>query len=435
MTRIGAGAALLLLALAGAPARAEAPHGAPAKDAHGDAHGAKTEEPPAEEIPPEEPLDTPPGEPQPEQPYKLVRTLERVQDRIAEGNTQAHGFQRQFIADIASKLAEMPDKTWKQPKNVRAAIVYVLSGGDPSLLGKLITMKGGLSEMTKTLARGVRAYAEGRNREAQKFLADIDHRIFDSRTAGHVALAKAMVTAGEDSGKALGFLDDARLFCTGTLVEEAALRRQVLLLSNVEDQARFELLASQYLRRFPRSIYARSFIRSLAIAVSTNRYSTDPELMARLAALIDDLKPETRRQVYTAITEEGVIRGKVQLTALATAKVLELVPPTSQDALRMQLYEAAARVVTPDYETAYAKLQAIDRARLSPSDTQLLNNALALGRELRQPIAETGPIRELPPLSSAAQVKHGAIAEKSETLDNVRDALSRADALLNKDRR
>ena len=435
MKRLGSSVALLLLALAGAPLHAEGTgHGAPPKDAHGGAKGGEGHEAPPEENQPEEPPEAQAGESQPEQPYKLVRTLERVQDRIADGNAQAHGFQRQFIADIAAKISGLPDKTWKQPKNVRAAIVYVLSGGDPRLLNQLIAMKG-LSEMTKTLARGVRAYAEGRNREALKFLADIDHRMFDSRTAGHLALAKAMVTASEDSAKALRYLDDARLYCTGTLVEEAALRRQVLLLSNVEDRERFELLTSQYLRRFPRSIYARNFIRSFAIAVSTSKYSSDPELMARLATLADDLKPETRRQLYIAIAEEGVIRGQVKLTALATSKVLALVPPSSQDALRMQLYEAAARVVTPEYEPALAKLQTIDRARLSPSDTQLLNNALALARELRQPIQETGPLRELPPLSSATQVKYGAIAEKSEALENVRNALSRADALLNKDRR
>jgi hypothetical protein len=44
-------------------------------------------------------------------------------------------------------------------------------------------------------------------------------------------------------------------------------------------------------------------------------------------------------------------------------------------------------------------------------------------------------VTELPPLSSATQVKYGAIAEKSEALDRARAALGQADALLSKDKR
>jgi chemotaxis protein MotC len=369
-----------------------------------------------------------------EQPFELVRTLERVQDRIAEGNSQAHVFQRQFIPEIAEKMLAASNETWQAPKNVRSAIVYVLSGGDPRVLHKLLEISK-LPEASTPLLKGVLAYAEGRNPEALQFLADIDHLSFDSRTGGHLALAKAMVAAPEDAMRAVSWLDDARLLCPGTLVEEAALRRQVLLVSNVEDHARFEMLSFQYLSRFPKSIYAKNFARSFAIATASSKYGADPKLMGRLEKRLDELDDDLRTQLYMALAEEGVMRGRVELTRMAADKIGHLLKDGGRDSVRLQLYKASALVVTPEYEYAIARLRMIDRSKLGSGDARLLDNALALAVEVRQPPKVEGPVKELPPLSSATQVKHGAVAEKSEALDRARLALAQAEQLLNRDKR
>jgi chemotaxis protein MotC len=368
-----------------------------------------------------------------DQPYMLVRTLERMQDQIAQGDEQAHRHQRSFIAQISAKMLSASEAAWQEPRNARGAIIYVLSGCDPRVLTKLLTFKA-LPDVSPTLLKGVLAYSQGRNAEAVKLLTEIDDRAFETRTAGHLALAKAMAVAPEDAPKALRFLDDARLLCPGTLVEEAALRRQVLLLSNVKDYARFEMLSFQYLRRFAKSIYARNFYRSFAIATATSNYGSDPKLMRGLESRLDELSDDMRRQLYMALAEEGVIRGRVALTRLAADKIGYLLPDGSRDALRLQLYKAAALVVTSEYNFALARLRSIDRARLGASDAELLDSALAVASQVRIPPKFEGPIKDLPPLSSAAQVRHGAIAAKSEALDNARKALTEADALLNKDR-
>jgi chemotaxis protein MotC len=366
-----------------------------------------------------------------DQPYQLVRTLERLQDRIAEGNTQAHGSQRAFIAEIAEKMLAASDETWAIPKNTRSAISYVLSGGDPRVLNKLLTMKS-LPEISPALIKGVLAYSEGREAEALKTLGDIDHRTFDSRTGGHLALAKAMVAAKDDTARALGYLDDARLLCPGTLVEEAALRREVLLLAKAQDYARFEMLSFQYLRRFPKSVYAKSFSRSFAIAIASGSFGAELQFMNQLERRLDELPDDTRKQLYMTLAEEGVIRGRVELTRLAADRIAYLMKAGSREATRLQLYKAASLVVTSEYEFAVATLRNIDRTKLDSSDVQLLDGALALASQMRAPPQIAGPITEPPPLSSAAQVKHGAVAEKSEVLDRAHQALSQADALLNR---
>jgi chemotaxis protein MotC len=390
-------------------------------------------EPPAQGVaPPAEQREAAGPAAQVEQPYQLVRTLEEVQDRIAAGSSDAHGFQRQFITDIGEKMLAAGDEVWQEPRNGRSAIVYVLSGGDPRVLQKLAKMEN-VPGLSPNLIKGVLAYSEGRNSEALKLLAEIDHRAFDTRTGGHIALAKAMVIAPEDAARSLAFLDDARLLCPGTLVEEAALRRQVLLLGSIEDFPRFEKLAFEYLRRFPRSVYARSFSRSFAVAVTSGKIGTDPVLRGRLEERLDELGDDSRRSLYMMLAEEGVTRGRVELTRIAADKIGYLVPDGSRDAARLQLYKAAALLVTKEYDFAFAKLNTIDRGKLGPSDQRLLESALQLALLVRQPAKVDASITELPPLSSAAQVRHGDIAGKSEALDSAHQALAQADQLLNRE--
>ncbi len=430
-TLLAWGSPLLAESHGGAPAE----H-APAKEVQGHDAGANDAQEKNSHVDEAAPPDAQAkdNEAQTEQPYQLVRTLERIQDRIAEGSTQAHNFQRGFIAEIADKMLAAPDTIWQEPKNAQSAIVYVLSGGDPRILKKLLTIKS-LSGVSSDLVKGVLAYSEGRNEDALKLLADSDPRAFETRTGGHLALAKAMLMAGEDAVKAIGFLDDARLLCPGTLVDEAALRREVLLLSNAEQYERFEKLSFSYLRRFAKSVYAKSFSRSFAIAVASGKYGADPKLMSHLEQRLGELNDESRKQLYMTLAEEGVVRGRVELTRLAADTIGYLLPAGSRDAVRLQLYKAAALAVTNEHDWALATLRNIDRSKLGASDTQLLDNALKLAVQVRQPPQIDEPIKELPPLSSAAQVKHGEIAEKSEALDRARQALTQADALLNRNKR
>jgi chemotaxis protein MotC len=420
--------AFLGLSVLSAPLLAASDHGA------APAHGPAEKPAAAAAAPPPAELESLDPAAQANQPYRLVRTLEEVQDRIAAGSSDAHGFQRQFMAEIADKMLAAGDEVWQRPRNVRSAIVYVLSGGDPKVVKKLAKMES-LPGIDPNLIKGVLAYSDGHNAEALKLLTPIDHRAFDTRTGGHLALAKAMVFAPEDAAKSLAFLDDARLLCPGTLVEEAALRRQVLLLGSIGDLPRFEMLAFEYLRRFTHSVYARNFTRSFAVAVASSKIGADPLLRGKLEARLDTLGDEARRSLYMMLAEEGVTRGGVELTRIAVNKIGHLVPAGSREAIRLQLYRAAAQVVTDEYTLALATLTTIDRAKLSRSDQGLLDSALALAAEVRQPPLVSGPITEQPPLSSAAQVRHGDIAGKSQALDTARSALAQAEQLLNREQK
>ena len=75
------------------------------------------------------------------EPYQLVRTLQALQDEIARGNLEAHNAQPALLKRLAEKFQEADPDVWKDPRNSRAAVTFLLSGGDPQVVGALRSRK------------------------------------------------------------------------------------------------------------------------------------------------------------------------------------------------------------------------------------------------------------------------------------------------------
>jgi chemotaxis protein MotC len=342
------------------------------------------------------------------EPYDLVRELRMVQDRIAQGSAEARAAQKDLLERLTEQLAHRSPEVWKEPKNARAAVVFVLSGGDARLLRKALNA-GELPAPQEALVRGAVAYGEGRSEEALKFLSHVDPRALDASLGGHIALIMGELLVRKDPPKALAFLDEARLLSPGTLIEEAALRRQVSLLANVGNYQRFELLAASYLRRFPRSFYAASFRRQLASDVMTR--GPDPAWAARLDAIIGGLERKERAEIYLLMAREALSKGYVEWTRLAAEKAGRLLAADSVEARRARLYDAAALVVTSRLEEGVAALEALNPAELGEEHSELRDAALAVAAEVRRspsPAEAEGelPIEERPaPVEAAARAR------------------------------
>ena len=83
-----------------------------------------------------------------------------------------------------------------------------------------------------------------------------------------MALVQSALLAQSDFKAAIERLDEVRLLMPGTLVEEAALRREIFLVGQVDDFDKFESLAMQYFRRYRHSIYAGTFRQRFSLAVA-----------------------------------------------------------------------------------------------------------------------------------------------------------------------
>jgi chemotaxis protein MotC len=326
------------------------------------------------------------------EPYQLVRTLRQVQDSIVAGSDKAHLFQRQFVEKVGHSILMADPDMWKDRRNVRAAIVYALSGGDPRMLREAMT-KFVLSETDDQIWRGAIAYAEGRTGEAVQLLLGINALQADPTIGGHLALVQAILMVRRDAEKAITLLDHARLLAPGTIIEEAALRRQTTLLAAAGQLDAFETRSLQYLRKYGRSLYAPGFLQSFVrVLVTTPVYTTDKSRVERLKAKLDDLPDLVKRDAFMAIAEEAIVRGRVELTRMAARRAAELVADGSVASLRIRVYEAAALIVTDEHERGAAMLAGIDKSRLESSDVSLLEAALAMAAQVRRmPVAGDAP--------------------------------------------
>ena len=325
-------------------------------------------------------------------PFEIVRALRIFQDEAVLKAQVESAKQRQAIAETAIRLSKFGPRIWEEPRNARAMVIFVFSGGNPRVLRNLIA-KGVSFGVDKQLMLAALAYAERRDEDAIKLLEGLDASSLDMSVAGHVALVHALLIEKNDPAKALALLDMARILSSGTVVEEAALRRQTIMAAKAGGFDAFQRFASQYFRRFASSIFVSSFRQQFAEEVVSPGYAGDPKRLAKLDNMLGGLREAERHRTCLLIAEEGIAVGNVEMVRLAAKNAA--LKGASPDTLRLKLYEAAASVVTEQTEAGLIALKSINRSMLGGRDQALLDAALAVAREVRRP----------PMLARAADVK------------------------------
>jgi len=360
-----------------------------------------------------------------QQPFELVRELQRYQDDAALKGTRARKEQSERIAKVATQLTQFGPKSWTDPRNVRAAVIYVLSGGDPRILRNL-TASGTEFGIDQHLIKGALAYSERRDAEAAEEFAGIDVESLDRTVGGHVALVRALLIIKDDQAKAANLLDSARVIAPGTIVEESALRRQTILIAKMGQLDRFDALSAQYLRRFGSSIFVGTFARQFAQEIVANKYADDEKRLAKLDAALRQLPDVPRMEASLAIAEEAITVANVELVRFA-GRIAAIDPKQyPQEATRMRLFEAAALIVTENFDEASRALWSIDRSKLSAHEEALLDAALDVAKD----------ISRAPSLAQAAATAEttGKPAEMDSAppvVSNAQQAIARVDQLLN----
>jgi chemotaxis protein MotC len=369
------------------------------------------------------------GEEAAKQPYELVRALNALQDESARGNAEAHIRQRQLIPLLAQQFVSADASVWTDPKNVKAAVVYALSGGEPRVLKSLFALRQ-LPGVDERLLNAALAYSEGRNTDALELFGHIDARTLDWALGARVALVHSGLMTTKDAKGAVALLDDARLLAPGTIVEDAALRRQVFVVAGLGDFDAFEMLASQYMRRFPNSIYAATFHEQFASEVAGDRYGQDAERLRKLESTLEGIDVVNRRRCYLLIALEAVAKGRVELARLAARNAIRLTADNAPDHMRARVYEAATLVVTEDYESGVAALIGLDKTALDARDAELLEAAFAVAEEVRRPPSASDTNA---PADSVSQAKGDSVPElKAVAL--AQKVLARVDAILTEGR-
>ncbi|PDT89740.1 chemotaxis protein [Bradyrhizobium sp. Y36] len=333
------------------------------------------------------------------EPYELVRALQAVQDGIANGDTAAHGSHIALIRQIGEKFLAADPAVWNNPQNSQAVVIYLLSGGAPQIVRKLPRDKMNVDER---LFNGALAYVEGRQEEAREQLKDVKPRTLSSGLGGQVALVQGALFARTEASLAIERLDDARLLLPGTLVEEAALRREILLVGQAEDFEKFEFLTLAYLRHYRNSIYAGDFWQRFSTGLTQSSLALDERRFARIAALLEQIDRASRLKLYLVIARAAMVRGQLAVTRLAGERALTLSADASADRERAHFFRGAARALADEYDGGLAELKAVDRSKLPERDVPLFNATVQLALDIRKPLpGGSATATDKPPVTPA----------------------------------
>ena len=103
------------------------------------------------------------------QPHELVRELQDFQNDSVLNAQGDQAQQRERVRKLAELLSKLDAKVWAEPRNARAAVIYVLIGGDPLLLRQL-TSAGVSFAIDDRLIKGALAYGEHKDDKAIELL-------------------------------------------------------------------------------------------------------------------------------------------------------------------------------------------------------------------------------------------------------------------------
>lgn len=369
---------------------------------------------------------------------QMVRTLQLMQDQIAIGSTEAHVGQRGLLTILDTRFMELEQSAWLDRRNVRAVAAFVLSGGNPQILRKLLEMSNpSLPLEERSFIEGTLAYVEGREEEAKGKLLSIDVQSLPPMLSAQLALVQSALLVRSDPKRSADLLDFVRLQAPGTLLEEGALRRQVFVASQTGDMKKFLALSSAYLRRYRHSVYAGNFRQRLASAITRIDFGKDQVLFDGVVGVLADLEPDARRDLYLMAARSSIDQGLTKSAKMLADKAKELSEADTSSLARAKLYRAAAMVVAPEtIQAAVDDLQNIDRTLLPASDIALLDSALAIAMHIRQmpgPKVTDNAGQVLNPTEKSErshQLGGQQAPEQLQAVVKARDALSRIDKLI-----
>lgn len=371
------------------------------------------------------------GPPEMKQPFEIVRSIQAIQDQIVLGNANAKVRLPKVIAQLSERLLAANPEVWRDPKNAHAAVVYTLSGGPAKVIRKVIEI-GWSPAPDIELMRATLAYIEGRHEEAKASLSHIAASTLAPALGGHIAMIQSALIAKDDPREALLLLDQARVLLPGTLVEEAALRRALILTEEISDIDRFSALSSEYVWRFSNSEYFGSFRQQFASAIIHFGLAADSSGAAKLEKLIGTLDSASQLRLYLEIGYRGIVGGKANAALIAAGKAKQFSQPGTVEHERAALYEAAALLLTGQFESGVAELNDVDARQLPRQDIELKDATASLAKMIGDPsVTASGPTApEAAEIATASPNASSASASASALLELVQQKLGQTDEVL-----
>jgi chemotaxis protein MotC len=318
------------------------------------------------------------------EPYKMIRSLQFIQDSIVLGDHSANEMQRFLLKTLDQRLRTIGPQAFKDTRNVDAVFMFAMSGGNPQTL-EYLASRDIEGDFDNRLTRVLRRYLQGQGVSALPAFDELVKEYTASDVGPYLALVAGNTTAGVEPQKALGYFDQARLLAPGTNLEEAALRRSLAITLHLSDFPRSTELAGKYVRRFLYSPYASQFVDMFVQLVVDGDGAIARNDWTDIVAMMDD---ERARELYLRVARRAVLAGKQDLARDASARADQLGSSTASDGKAVsQLYGDLANISTGKVTDTAASLSSIPDEALSERDKMLRDAARNIAEQIVMPAA------------------------------------------------
>ena len=345
-------------------------------------------------------------------PFDVIRTIEFLQDQVARGNGRAIRVQAMLLQRFGPVFEEADPAVWSDNRNFRAAVLFVLSGG-PSAILRQLTDRASLDGERALLAKGALAYIDNNMPEAEKALSALDFKDMEPGLAAHVNLVLGQIKQLDQPEEAVRHLDQARLLSPGGLIEESALRMEVLLVDGLGRHEAADQLARRYFDRYSRSAYAENFEARFATLLAGRGRTDAPSAVATMLDLTARLTDESKRTLFLAVGRRALVEGNLEFANLTANEALRTGDVSDADKQRANLYTVAATVGSSAATEAAGELGKIDRSKLYPEDANLLDAAYSILKGIDQ-VPELGEA----PSSSDRYAETSPVFDRAQQLLN-----------------
>jgi chemotaxis protein MotC len=300
-----------------------------------------------------------------------VRALNTLQGSMVQGAAGARGAIPAQIARIEDVVASIDGEAWKEKGNSSAAAIFLFCGGPSRSIRKVLDAHL-IPEADASLVTGAVAYAEGRNEDAAKLLTPIDARALPDTLAAHLALIQGGLLIASDKAKARELFDLARLLMPSSLVEEAALRRELSIVDAVQDSNKFLVLGRRYGAQYAKSPFSRNYWDEVRAATLRAAANGEAPRLGEFRAMMKSASPALRFETHMGVARHAILSGRVALATTETQYAGPLADSPSARA-RVELYRAALAGLAGDFETAEAEFQKIDPRILPSAEVEVRN--------------------------------------------------------------
>ncbi|AYC99667.1 chemotaxis protein [Neorhizobium sp. NCHU2750] len=317
--------------------------------------------------------------------YKILRSLQFVQDSLVRGDHSAADLQRYLLDSLDSRLRTAENSSLADTRNADAVFIYVMSGGNPATLN-FLAARDTQGYLDARVVNVLQKYLDGRGAQVSNSLAGLADEYEGSAIGPYLNLVAGNVVYAANPGQALTFYDRTRLDAPGTILEEAALRRSIVAAVALKDSERAFGYSVRYARRFLHSPYAGQFADLFVDLAVTGQPAIGTDRVAEVAELMD---ADRAQELYLRISRLATLKGKYDLASFAAerANKLNAVLDGKGMAVLPGLYEQISKVSSSNVSEVIGDLAAIPRDGLSDRDKALLDAAQRIGEEIVKPVA------------------------------------------------